>query len=668
MARLKVRRHQQDYAELVLQKGHIYTVGRKDDCDVVLQPDPGISRNHMTVENMDGEWLVKCLSQHININHDGKNLSALTCKKSPTNFYIPPYHFELVFDEAANEKAPEGEDSDSVSEDVADMPMMAPDLGAFNVAIPDRVENPDPIDPEVSSFEGNDEKTNDVYSGGEPYLKFMYSTHSESIRLKGNKWIAGRDSMAQVNLDDKKASRQHFAIEKVGETYFIKDLKSANGTLLNGQELKPHESREVKSGDIITVNQLTVIFELRDLSFSEKLKDLPLQAYSGPMILTSQEWDLSAPSGDIPQTVKLPNAQLGQLPGTVERIEQPKNKMRMTLMAGAAVILLAAVVMNMNDKPQQNAGDEHIKTFDSLRPEDKKVVMDSYTAAQNYLQDGSFQNSLTQVHRIHQIVPFYKDSKELEARIMEALETLRQQEYIAQQRKEQERTRQKVAAIIADCKDRFNNSVDVVAAKACLNEATQLDPENTDGQSLIAELELRLSQAEEAEKRLREYNDSVDKGRELYVKAKNLLQNRDYHEAINAFSAHLNSALPDPDLLKKQSERNIASVERMISVRRQEMMGKARAALQGGNARNAILYAQQARHIDPYDYNIANFIESTKRDLDSRMRELYTDSVIEERFGNLELSRNKWKEIINTDVPDGEYYLKAKRKLQQHGL
>ena len=82
----------------------------------------------------------------------------------------------------------------------------------------------------------------------------------------------------------------------------------------------------------------------------------------------------------------------------------------------------------------------------------------------------------------------------------------------------------------------------------------------------------------------------------------------------------------------------------------------------------AILAAEQARLVDPYDYSIANFIEQHKTELENRMRTVYTNSVIEERFGNVELSKNLWREIITKDVPNGAYYLKARRKLQQYGF
>lgn len=681
MARLKVRRHQQDFAELVLDESKKHYVGRKEGGDIVLQSDPGISRQHMELTYDGAVWVAKILSQHLPILFEGKTLIQLELKTSPMTFQVQPYEFIFEMEDAASEKqefnisdlpimmdhAVIGDDSSISSSESSN-----PD---FNQAIPVNDDNSehssDAINPEVS-FHGSEEKTSEISLTGEPYLKFMYSTHSESIRLKGNKWIAGRDSIAQIHLDDRKASRQHFSIEKAGEQFYVKDLKSANGTLLNGQELASGEAKELKSGDIITVNQLTIIFELRDLSFSDKLKDLPLQAYSGPMILTSQEWDAVGPNlaPALPQPMALSTPQLAQLPGTVYRIQQPvkKNPLRPILMGVVAVMVIVGAYYSNQEEVKPQAATDEIKTFESLKPEDQKLIVDDYNLVQQYAAASQIENALGRLEKIHQLVPYYKDSKTIEARMIEAREIIKQQEFIKQQQREQEATKARVVSVVTDCKERYASGVDADAAKSCLAEALQLDPDNIEAQSIIAGIEMRLNQAREQERQLKEYNDSVDKGRELYTKAKNYLQNKDYHEAINAFSAHINSNLPDPDRLKSSSERTIASIQNHINSQKGRYMNKARSLQNSGNIRDAILLAEQAKKIDPYDYSIPNFIESNRRELEGQMKLLYQESAIEEKFGNLNISKEKWQVIINKDIPTGEYYLKAKRKMQQYGL
>lgn len=660
MARLKIRRNQNDYFTLELEEGKSYKIGRKDGCAVVLQPDPGISREHLEVyQNEFKQWVIKNLSPHLPITDIDGSYEILTCIRPTHEFSVSPYDFYLTQEFAPLETdAPPAENA-GAAEDLAP-PAQSEDKKDPN------------IDDELS-FVGSEEKTSDVFLEGDPYLKFMYSSHSESIRLKGNRWTAGRDNIAQITLNDKKASRQHFSIEKVGHEFFIKDLKSANGTLLNGQELKPNEGVPLKSGDIITVNQLTMIFELRDLAFSEKLKDLPLQAYSGPMILTSQDWDSAAAAppgvhGQLP--ARLSHQELAMLSGQVERLEKPKNVFRMVLIGVVAVVFVLAYFMNSTPTRKVAADPNLPKTFESLSPEEQKFVVNAYKMANSLYEadDAKVESALSQIESIHKIIPSYKDSKTLEVKFRQTLETIEQKRFVQEELKRQEENRKQVETIIADCTEKYKDSVDLEGAKDCLKVAQELDPENTDGQGLIAGIESRISQAQLEEQKLKEYNEAVARGRDMYYKARNLLQNNDYQEAMNAFSSHMNSSLPDPDNLKNASKRNLASIEKRISSQKNGFMGKARYNLQIGNTKAAILAAEQARLVDPYDYAIANFIEQHKTELQNRMRTVYTNSVIEERFGNVELSKNLWREIITKDVPNGEYYLKARRKLQQYGF
>src|SRR5262245_24650635 len=44
------------------KQGDAYIIGRKDDCDVVLQYDSQVSRQHASLHNNEGKWYVLDLS------------------------------------------------------------------------------------------------------------------------------------------------------------------------------------------------------------------------------------------------------------------------------------------------------------------------------------------------------------------------------------------------------------------------------------------------------------------------------------------------------------------------------------------------------------------------------------------------------------------------------
>ena len=68
----------------------------------------------------------------------------------------------------------------------------------------------------------------------------------------------GRTADNQLAINDVKASRSHACIECVNNVWFVIDLGSANGTLVNGVRV---ERRALRENDRITIGQTTLTFQ-----------------------------------------------------------------------------------------------------------------------------------------------------------------------------------------------------------------------------------------------------------------------------------------------------------------------------------------------------------------------------------------------------------------------
>ncbi|MCX7891570.1 MAG: FHA domain-containing protein [Burkholderiales bacterium] len=68
--------------------------------------------------------------------------------------------------------------------------------------------------------------------------------------------VIGRAESADLRLDDATVSKQHAAIEVVGNDHILRDLGSANGTFVNGARAERHL---LKHGDVIAIRD----FEIR---------------------------------------------------------------------------------------------------------------------------------------------------------------------------------------------------------------------------------------------------------------------------------------------------------------------------------------------------------------------------------------------------------------------
>ena len=77
----------------------------------------------------------------------------------------------------------------------------------------------------------------------------------------GGQIVAGRDKEASLQLSDSMASRRHFLIASKGSIFGLKDLNSANGTLVNGRQAAG--AHKLQYGDSIQVGE-TLISWLAD--------------------------------------------------------------------------------------------------------------------------------------------------------------------------------------------------------------------------------------------------------------------------------------------------------------------------------------------------------------------------------------------------------------------
>lgn len=86
--------------------------------------------------------------------------------------------------------------------------------------------------------------------------------------------VFGRTEGCDIQILEKLISRRHASIEKKGDQYFLKDLGSSNGTLLNGAIIKAESL--IENGDKIQIgeSQFEVLFS-EPLISNETLKPMP---------------------------------------------------------------------------------------------------------------------------------------------------------------------------------------------------------------------------------------------------------------------------------------------------------------------------------------------------------------------------------------------------------
>ncbi|MFM8187189.1 MAG: ATP-binding protein, partial [Pirellula sp.] len=88
--------------------------------------------------------------------------------------------------------------------------------------------------------------------------------------LTGATQRIGRDSRCDIHLDDTETSRKHAQIDLVDNEYVINDLKSSNGTLVNGHLI---DSKKLRDGDRIQIGKYVFVFRLQETQPNSADKD-----------------------------------------------------------------------------------------------------------------------------------------------------------------------------------------------------------------------------------------------------------------------------------------------------------------------------------------------------------------------------------------------------------
>jgi pSer/pThr/pTyr-binding forkhead associated (FHA) protein/tetratricopeptide (TPR) repeat protein len=657
MAKIKVRLRGKIVQELTLAPEKSYTAGRREDCDIVLGAEKGISREHFRLNCVEGTWTLEVLSKFGDVLLDGEKVEQMALAGALT-FSLPPYEFD--YSEVSTELVPVSQNSLATG-DLEEKTFVGTAISVPYVKVSDEI-------------------------GGTKEL-FQLSV--------GDTWIAGRDASCDIVIRDQRVSRRQFEIRRNGDQFLIIDLGSVNGTLLNGTPVSSAVATPLKSGDGINVLDNHLFFELHDPKFKERMQMVVAPAVS-PLIANPVDYapvpHMSTPSpmvnyqpggGQYPTPHGYPSLHPQMSGGFNEPPAKKKfdfEKHRTKLIAGA--VLFLAFAYYMSEQPSKGpmpasaaagAAGKPGDAFTKLTPEQQILVKQTYQLAKNLYMQGKYELAKAEVAKIFELVPDYEDIKDIERLANEALiiqDQKRRQEELEAAKAE---TETKIQKQVAECKTKLNPNMTVQEMEDCLSPVLQFNPEHPAILELNQQVAELVSQKQQRDAEKQEYQGQVQKLRALYNKAEASMKEGQLLRAIKEFQVVTVSKLPDPNNYKSQARRQIGVIQQTLKKKIDQFTADAEASYKEQRLRDAILTLRKAVDVDPENQDTRDKIQKYTQELKKQMMVFYQEGILEESYGNVEGSeskpgaKDKWKKIIDIDIPDGEYYIKAKMKLKKYG-
>ncbi|QYO67282.1 FHA domain-containing protein [Leptolyngbya sp. 7M] len=159
-------------------------------------------------------------------------------------------------------------------------------------------------------------------------LKFHNEVGDEQqVNIDRDRFVIGRHSDCDLCIRDSRLSRQHCVIEKRNDSHFLTDLGSANGTLLNGEDILVET--EIRDGDTLDLGGVVIELGSAEVENEEVLKeDLPESA--------SAEQEHGSQS---------PPASAAQPQGKAKKKGIPTGVLLMLSMFAIVILLFAGVII-----------------------------------------------------------------------------------------------------------------------------------------------------------------------------------------------------------------------------------------------------------------------------------------------------------------------------------
>ncbi len=108
----------------------------------------------------------------------------------------------------------------------------------------------------------------EAQAGAEAYVIVIAGPHTGKMyKINRGETLMGRSPKVDLQLQDVGVSRTHARLTRMGESCYVEDLQSANGTFLNGERLAV--ARQLQDGDKITLGSTTVL----KFTYSDKLDE-----------------------------------------------------------------------------------------------------------------------------------------------------------------------------------------------------------------------------------------------------------------------------------------------------------------------------------------------------------------------------------------------------------
>lgn len=515
----------------------------------------------------------------------------------------------------------------------------------------------------------------------------------EELVIKRAEIAIGRGSTCDVILSDKKSSRKHLVIKKVGMNFVAQDQGSANGTYVNGVKIT---EQELAGDDVIRIGETEFVFKAVSQEYfdnEQEYAQVSAEAQSTPELVSMSSVSNTFNSNqNIPATQDFsegvplmldPAAQAqsgvsgSAIPGLgaggpkkketlVDKFKRQPPLRKLIILGVVAMLAMFMLEEPPKSKPKQAAGpvQKVDPSFDSLPQERKQFVVNTYTLAFDYYKNKEYERAIYEVEKILQILPSgYKDAKDIKSYAQKAIEIIKAQEEEKRRKEAEEKLRVEISELVTRA-EKLVLDGNYDDAKIVFSQIFERDPENPTVMRLKQQIEEREGKLRSDEESRREREFKKKMLETTIRQARDMLKAGRYYETIDKL-ADAPVIFADDQKLLAQAKAIIEQAREMLKEKVAPHLAAAKTAMDADDFSTARLEYEKALKIDYKNASAKAGIESIKKIMHTRSKRIYTDAIIAEGLSDYKVARAKFKDCLDQAVPGDIYHGRCTRKFKR---
>jgi pSer/pThr/pTyr-binding forkhead associated (FHA) protein/tetratricopeptide (TPR) repeat protein len=495
----------------------------------------------------------------------------------------------------------------------------------------------------------------------------------KEIPLQGYEITLGRSKKVDVFIDDEKLSRKHTKVARIGNGYRLIDLESRNGTYVNGVRILEHP---LNSFDVIEIGNTKIKFLIMDLSAGMMGQAVGLPAVPGQNETKSIQLVVEPP----PPPIQMPAT--GPFSSPQDEVSRPRSSVRNILFGSLVIILVVAYfAIPTNPETDQNPEKSVVieeqkpitnpdaallpqipKEFSDLTPQAQREVEGHYNNSIRNQEREDYDAALSEIKQLHSLVPYYKESKKLEALYFKKLKEKQKDEAT------ERATRDRYAELQIYLEDgiEYLKQGNFDRAAEAFNNALVLEPQNATAAKGLRAAQLKITDIEKLPPEVDPETEKRKLVAQLMEQALLKYDEKAYQDAINLAEQIRTIEIKGETEYLNQAKQLIDKAKAQQKEEFEPFLIQAKEKFAEGDYNLSRDLCDEMLKRDP-SYDAAQECSlRARKQLNRLAKEAYTHGYILESMNRIEEAKQYWNRAKNYVRPGDPYFDKIQRKLDNY--